>query len=324
MHRNIYQDLANLEKKSNNGIGMGRIAQKFAKKALDRREYEASWEDEVDLNPHYMEGVKRSLAKAIEQETLEVDGSLPVAEVYESLQHVKAQKKVDTDAGLRALRGQLEKMWKKDRTASINYQSYMEMKDWYTRNYPKSRVAEVIEEIGQKGYSTLEVTKLAHIASQIQSQSDFDEMMVAHGLAGRNPQQVKARNFVIALVNGEDPFEEEQPVDTADWVVKKMQWEMDGGDPEEFRAKFPPTQQVQELVNSGLEDEFIVSVKESMGVDEVNITDGGRILVEDQETGGGDGVAAKDAMLSKLASKLLNRGETKLAKEVLALAKRDY
>jgi len=240
MHRNIYQDLANLTKKSNNGISLDRLTQKFAKKALDRRELEASWEDEVDLNPYHMENLKRSLARAIDQETMDVDGNLPVAGVYEALQYVKAQKNVDKDAGLRALRGHLEKMWKGNRTASLNYKSYMELKDWYTRNYPKSHVAKVLDEIGQKGYSTLEVTKLAHIASQVQSQADFDDLMVAHGLAGRNPQQVKARNFIIALVNGEDPFEEEQPVDVADWVVKKMQWEVGGGDPEEFRSKFPP------------------------------------------------------------------------------------
>lgn len=202
--RNVKQDLANLSQKTVKDIKMGRLM-KFAKDAERQRELEASYGDELKLNIPNIERVKHLVAQVLKNEADEVNGDLPVVSVFDAFQHVKAQKDLNKDAGLRALCGQLQMMWGKSLDdkgpADITAASFMRLRDHYARNYPRSKAASVIDGFGKKGYATLNRSDLLRIASEIETQEDFEKAVIDNGLQGGAPNQVKARKFILACVN---------------------------------------------------------------------------------------------------------------------------
>jgi hypothetical protein len=202
--RHVCQDLADLSGQEVHGLDVGRLAARYSKTASERRAREEANANEVRLNVPLMQHVQQKLAEQLAAEADKVNGSLPIASVFEAYQIVKARKDLDRDPGLRALFGHVEAMWKKDRTGSISANGYLRLHDHYARRYPRSAAVEVIEEIGRKGYATLPLSDLTRIASTIETQADFDRAMVYNGLNGPQPHQVKARRFILALLNGED------------------------------------------------------------------------------------------------------------------------
>lgn len=202
--RHVCQDLADLSGTEVRGLDVGRLAARYSKVAAERRAQEEANANEVRLNVPLMQHVQQKLAEQLAAEADQVNGNLPIASVFDAYQIVKARKDVDRDPGLRALYGHLEAAWKKDRTGSITANSYLRLHDHYARRYPRSAAVEVIEEIGRKGYATLPLSDLTRIASTIETQADFDRAMVYHGLNGPAPHQVKARRYILALLNGED------------------------------------------------------------------------------------------------------------------------
>ncbi len=247
--RHVHQDLANFSGQEVSGLKIGRLANKYAKAVEEQKLREAANASEFKMNIPHVKQLQRQIAASLEEQAAEINGKLPVAAVYDALQIVKARKDGDTDAGLRAFRGQLEKMWKRDRGANITASSYLMLHEHYAKNFPKSAVRDVITEIGEKGYATLPVSDLQHIASTIRSQDDYDMAMVKYGLSGPQPHQVKARNYVLAMVNGEEA-DDDYGMETADWVVDKMKHEIDGGDSDEYREKHPAPQRKERKENS--------------------------------------------------------------------------
>ena len=201
---NVLQDLANLSGHEVQGINVGRLAARFSKAAAERHTQDAENQKEFHLNIPMMQRVQKKISEQLADEADEVNGNLPIASVFDAYQIVKARKDISRDPGLRALYGHLESMWKKNRSASISANSYLRLHDHYKNRYPKSAAVEVIEEIGLKGYTTLPLSDLTRIAASIESQDDFDQAMVYYGLNGPAPHQVKARRYVLALLNGED------------------------------------------------------------------------------------------------------------------------
>lgn len=202
--RNVSQDLADLSGHTVRGLDVSRLAMRYAKAVKERRAQDEANEREFHLNLPMLEVVQKRLAEQLADEADAVNGHLPIASVFDAYQIVKARKDVNKDPGLRALFGHLESMWKKNRTGSISANSYLRLHDHYKNRYPKSAAVEVIEEIGRKGYTTLPLSDLTRIASTIESQSDFDKAVVYYGLSGSAPHQVKARRYILALLNGED------------------------------------------------------------------------------------------------------------------------
>jgi hypothetical protein len=209
MAHNTKQLLANYSRVSVRDIDVGKLAGRYLPIVAQRKAQDLANEQEYRLNIPQLERTKRLVAEELEQLVREENSHLPVTSVFDALQAVKAHKDAERDAGLRAIRGQLEKMWRKDRTASISVATYEALADHYKKNYPRSAVVDVLKKIGQDGYMTLEVSKLASIASEVNSQADYEEAVLRNGLQGNSPNNVKARQFILALVNGEvdRPFE---------------------------------------------------------------------------------------------------------------------
>ena len=239
-----YEDVVNID-----DVGIGRLARMYGKTVQKRRADDDRRQTETDFAgyaPHF-EVIKNRIAKEMEKRADKVSGHLPVVSVFDAMQEVKAHKNFSGDAGLRALVAHLRKMWEKDRDSNLTANSFLSIRDHYIKNYPKSACVEVFDTMTKKGYFTLPMADLLKIASQVQSQSDFDHLIMKHGLQGKHPHQVKARKFILAVVNGEEVnpetgFVPSQEMEVADWVLARQQWVNSGGDPEEFRAKFPPPQ----------------------------------------------------------------------------------
>jgi hypothetical protein len=209
---NIKQLLANYSQASVRDISLSKLGNKYLPEVERRKAQDLANEQELSLSIPHIERVKRLIAEELEQISQEENAHLPVTSVFDALQAVKADRNVERDAGLRALRGQLEKMWKKDRTASISSSSYQSLTEHYKRNYPKSVVVDTLQKIGAAGYMTLEVSKLASIAEDIRSQEDYEQAILRHGLQGNSPNNVKARKFILAMVNVDSKRPFERPV----------------------------------------------------------------------------------------------------------------
>ena len=210
--RHVHQDLANLTGQEVPGLRISRLASRYAAAVAERRAREEANRHEFNLNLPHLEAVKNALAEQLEAEGAQINGHLPVASVFDAVQAVKACRGWDKDAGLRALMGHLESMWKRDRSASITASTYLKLHEHYSRNFPKSAAADVLVQIGRAGYATLPISDLQVIASQINTQEDYDRLIQRHGLNGVLPHQVKARRYILALVN-EENWEEEEPAE---------------------------------------------------------------------------------------------------------------
>lgn len=208
MSKNVYQHLEELTGETQSSINYSRLASKFADDVKKECEVdlqkEAAYREGKELNERHIDWMRKVVAKELEKETDRIDGSLPVSSVFEAYQRAKsASSATPRDIGVRILTTHLEKMWKTNRTANLTVADMLKVKEHYSRNYPKSAAADLIEDISTKGYFMLPVANLVHVASQIRTQEDYDYHIKEAGLAGGNPFQKKARNFILALINGE-------------------------------------------------------------------------------------------------------------------------
>lgn len=222
--RNPNQDLANLTGKTVSGLNVGRLASKYAPVANARRAQDLANERELELGWGHLEALRKKVSEELEKASEEMASDMPIASTFDALQEVKTHKDVCKDAGLRALMGHLEKAWKRDREGSISAASLGELRKHYARTFPKSAVVGVLDKIAKTGYACLEMSKLAQIAEEIETQDDYDRLMVENGLNGKQPNQVKARKFVLGLVNRRAQFEEEGLEDALEGDVLDGPW----------------------------------------------------------------------------------------------------
>lgn len=144
---------------------------------------------------------RQKAIKAQQAEQRELDSHMPIATVFETYQSTKQAFDMDRrDVGLSTMASHLEKVWKRDRSASINAHDFANLKEHYARNYPKSAAASVLEGVAEAGYSDLPKAELMRIASSIRSQEDYDYMMKQHGLTSNSPRNKKARGFILSLL----------------------------------------------------------------------------------------------------------------------------
>ena len=206
--KHVAQDLADLSGKTVSNLRLGKLAERYSDAIKERKAGEKAKASEVRINAGDVDVLKRLVAQQIESCVDEVNASMPVISVFDALQVVKGRRELNNDLGLRALKGHLETAWKKDRNASINVESYLTLQEYYNRQYPKSRVAEVFRQLQDASYLTLPVGELMEVVAQIETQSDFDRLVKDYGLAGNKPHQKKAREFIVATLNGStNPFD---------------------------------------------------------------------------------------------------------------------
>lgn len=152
--------------------------------------------------------LRKVVAEELQKECERVNGSLPVASYFDAYQIAKKASDANKrDVGAGVLATYLHKLWEKNRTASLTANDFLRMRDHYETNYPRSVAASVIDEIGQKGYADLPMSDLLAIAANIESQDDYEYQIKAHGLASNSPRNKKARQFIIAAVNGKEAQE---------------------------------------------------------------------------------------------------------------------
>ncbi len=203
--RSVLQDLADLSSQSVKGMRIaGKLAAKFGSAAEARRQSDLQNAREFNLNIPQMVQVQNKIAEELDRQATEIHANLPVASLYDAHRISKSHVSISADAGVHALTSHMERLWKKDRTGSLTAETYLTLHNHYKRNYPKSAAADIIAQIGEQGYATLPVTDLERIASQVRTQEDFEKAVLYHGLNGSAPHQVKARKFILALVNEAD------------------------------------------------------------------------------------------------------------------------
>ena len=187
-----------------------KLAQNFAKDinvqaAQDRSYEEAYYRNDGSLHETHVDTLKRVIAEELAKENADIQGTLPVASVFEAYQVAKkASEEFSRDVGVIALVGHLQTKWKRDKTANMNASDFYKLKEYYKFNYPKSAASDIMEDIAKKGYATLETSKLMEIASQIECQDDYEYQIRANHLTANSISNKKARQFILALVNGED------------------------------------------------------------------------------------------------------------------------
>jgi hypothetical protein len=182
-----------------------RLANRFGQDVVKRRQAEANYKEDYENHVDYKSLVtaRNKLAEELEKESESINGSLPICSVVEALQIIKKANSNRFDIGINNLQTYFENIWRKNKNAVVNASEFLQIKDHFSRNYPKSRVASVIDKIGSEGYFSLPVRDLIDIASRIASQDDYEfECRRAH-LDGNSPNQKKAREFILAVVNGE-------------------------------------------------------------------------------------------------------------------------
>jgi len=207
--KKVRQVLANLSGQPVRDIDYRRLANLYEADvaARDEADEQNAIEYELKTNVHeaHLDTLKKAIEQAIEQNHAEVDGTLPIVSAFEALQIAKAASADNSrDVGVLNLVTYLDKRWHHDREANLTTKDVILIKDHFQKNYPKSAALKVIQEFSKQGYATLPIGKLVDIASNIRTQDDFDYYIQEAGLQGNNPFHRKARQFILALLNGED------------------------------------------------------------------------------------------------------------------------
>ena len=210
MSRNIRQHLADLSGDSVRGMDYGKLANAFSKdvKANDAEDLrnEVAREHSIKLHDGHLDWMKRTIAEAIDKESAEISGTLPIISVFEAAQTAKnAVQKYSRDVGVLNLSALLDRKWKADREAQLTTSDVIMLKDHYNKNFPKSAARGIIEDFTKDGYLDLPVGSLMDIAAQIRTQDDFEYCIKEAGLHTNNPYNQKARKFILALLNGDNP-----------------------------------------------------------------------------------------------------------------------
>jgi len=195
-------------------IDYSRLYNKFASVVKSNEasdiEKEFAYRSAREVHERQIDVMRKVVAQELAKEVERVNGSLPVASVFEALQVAKRASATHAkDVGLSSFLGYLEAKWKRNRDASILAADYLQMQEHFGNNFPKSIVGAVIEEIGEKGYADLPMTDMMEIASRIGSQEDFDYEITQACLGGNSPHAKKARRFILALVNSPSTHAEE-------------------------------------------------------------------------------------------------------------------
>lgn len=219
-------DYASLQKKYAKSIADAELADDM------RMKFRYDYDDTAGKLAAY----RQFVAEQLQKEAEEVDADLPVVSTFDLYQDVKsASDSNKRDVGLRALTAHVEKLWKADRAGSVDYQTFMGLKNHYTKSYPKSAAVQTMDKAVENGYVKLNMAELMTISASIESQEDFDYLMKVHGYAANTPRNIKARQFVLGMVNKKaEPEDSEDDYVVADQEETSKEAQMEGWSTEQY------------------------------------------------------------------------------------------
>lgn len=115
------------------------------------------------------------------------------------------------DRGLRLAKAHAYRLWHKDPTGVLTVGDVARLRTHYTREHPRSKVASVLDHgVPAVGFNTLPLRRLFVVAGDIaraadlgnDAQATFEHYMQIEGLDGNKPEQIRARGYVRALLEG--------------------------------------------------------------------------------------------------------------------------
>jgi hypothetical protein len=197
---------------------------------MDRAEVAASM---VGTGP-MLEVLRRRFAE-VEAQSL-FDASVPMVTRLDAVNMMRnAQLQFPKDRGLKVASAHLYNIWMREQNGILTVGDVARLRAHYANQYPKSKVAYVIEhEFAKVGFNTLPVAKLAAIATEIQGvtpdelKASFNTVCQVHGLVGQTDYHRRAQRYLASLVDiAQDALEVQAGVENggdaaADRALRRM------------------------------------------------------------------------------------------------------
>jgi hypothetical protein len=169
--------------------------------------YLQSYKDREDsiqhnkVSPRVASALLNNLKRKIGTELSQCQHDLPIAMTFDVYQGIKHLASTTNDRGLVHLAKHLKSVWSNDPMGSLSYGNLTNLIAHYHQNYPKSKISKNVNAVLNKvGYNKLPVAKLTQMAAQINSQSDYEDLVFSAGLSGDRPDQIKSRTLLRDLV----------------------------------------------------------------------------------------------------------------------------
>lgn len=184
-----------------NDIGDGPLS-KLAQKYLDDfantdREITARREGN-GVNIPFADALRKKVAKVSESE----NESIPVIAKFDLYREISASaKRAPKDTGMQRLAMHTKKIWESDPLGMATHGEVYGLIRFYKETNAGSKAASAVEAACSKmGAHKLPVAKLARIAANISSQSDYDSLIVSNRLNGNRIEDIRSRSFIRQLV----------------------------------------------------------------------------------------------------------------------------
>jgi hypothetical protein len=156
------------------------------------------------------------------------DPTMPVVSTWDAWQATKKVSQHGSDSGTKALAFQLKAYWEADPTGVLTAGQLLGMKKHYSQNFGKSAaVGFIVNQLPKVGFIDLPIRNLSVIASKIRTQADYDEQCRLAGLAGNRPDQVRSRQYILALLKRSEESGDPMEVD----VNQQQPDQLSGVDP---------------------------------------------------------------------------------------------
>jgi hypothetical protein len=198
------------ERLVNSDIGQRYLAR--ARQNADAMERAAQESREQRSIPH-VDAVRRKVAEAQRDALLSDDQ--PACTKFDAARVATECCNDDPrDHGLRRAALYLRKVWESDPDGALTVADLARAHERVCRDYPKSAARSLFDEaIPLVSFETLDRSGLAAIAQQIETQQDFDRVIVEYGLGGNDARSRRARQYVLALVNRQEDSASPRPFD---------------------------------------------------------------------------------------------------------------
>jgi hypothetical protein len=131
-----------------------------------------------------------------------LDATVPLVDKFSAYQVAKkCAAQAGSDGGLRALAQQMRVRWESDPDGFYSAADLVRLREHFSHSFGRTAAVDVLSNaIPKAGVGDLPVRKLTQLASQIQTQMDYETVCKQAGLDGNRPDQVRARAYLRALV----------------------------------------------------------------------------------------------------------------------------
>jgi hypothetical protein len=194
--------LAAFRKQSSNAVGdvvetNPVLAERYASTASMEASYIELQKGQARISSPHARAASRIASKAASSF---VDDSIPVIDKRTAA--LAADSVKANDAGMKALATHLKNAYLNDESGVLTVGDIRQLQAHWKKSFGKSASHEFLANgIVRSGFLNVDVKKLSKLASEIHTQADFDYAMREAGLVGSKPDQIKARTFVLALLN---------------------------------------------------------------------------------------------------------------------------